>query len=313
MYMYPIYVSYCTWQGCTLDFFTNNELHENDEARVSMGRYMSRRNGPHRPRGTSAPASAGATEQQPCTAPSHDSRGNRNNPDQREGNWTSGHVFVVREIVFETLAGLARDALKALPSARQLDSPNLHQRRQPSSDGGAESVRPNRTGSKPSPTALQGCGAAGKTAGQDFSSTSAGTGPSKGELSGGAAFLGAKRNADSDGGISGGGSGDDRGGGDGGSAGVDGNASAGDAAAVGAVSDAAADGGNVSAASSGAGAGLADSTGFCGNEGAAAGGGGLLLFNEQYVVKPPRSSIEFGWHTVRFDNNCSNSNRQRDQ
>lgn len=25
----------------------------------------------------------------------------------------------------------------------------------------------------------------------------------------------------------------------------------------------------------------------------------LLLFNEQYVVKPPRSSIEFGWHTVR--------------
>lgn len=27
--------------------------------------------------------------------------------------------------------------------------------------------------------------------------------------------------------------------------------------------------------------------------------GELLLFNEQYVVKPPRSSIEFGWHTVR--------------
>ncbi|CAN0344593.1 unnamed protein product, partial [Ectocarpus sp. 8 AP-2014] len=25
--------------------------------------------------------------------------------------------------------------------------------------------------------------------------------------------------------------------------------------------------------------------------------GELLLFNEQYVVKPPRSSIEFGWHT----------------
>lgn len=26
-----------------------------------------------------------------------------------------------------------------------------------------------------------------------------------------------------------------------------------------------------------------------------------LLFNEQYVVKPPHSSIEFGWHTVRTD------------
>lgn len=25
----------------------------------------------------------------------------------------------------------------------------------------------------------------------------------------------------------------------------------------------------------------------------------LLLFNEQFVVKPPQSSIEFGWHTVR--------------
>lgn len=27
-------------------------------------------------------------------------------------------------------------------------------------------------------------------------------------------------------------------------------------------------------------------------------GQGLLLFNEQYVVKPPQSSIEFGWHTA---------------
>lgn len=32
---------------------------------------------------------------------------------------------------------------------------------------------------------------------------------------------------------------------------------------------------------------------------AAAADGKLLLFNEQYVVKPPQSSIEFGWHTVR--------------
>lgn len=32
---------------------------------------------------------------------------------------------------------------------------------------------------------------------------------------------------------------------------------------------------------------------------AAAADGRLLLFNEQYVVKPPQSSIEFGWHTVR--------------
>lgn len=29
--------------------------------------------------------------------------------------------------------------------------------------------------------------------------------------------------------------------------------------------------------------------------------GQLLLFNEQYVVKPPRSSIEFGWHTASVE------------
>ncbi|CAN0034500.1 unnamed protein product [Laminaria digitata] len=168
-------------KGCALDFFTNSELQENDEARLSMDKYMSRRNGPRRPRGAPTLSAFGAREKA-CTAPpSHASRDDKKNkpeenkqeenwtdktpPDRpEEKNWTVGHISVVRETVFETLAGLARHALKAQRSPRQLDSPNLDQPRQPSS-------------------------------------------------------------------------------------------------------------------------------------GATAGGGGPLLFNEQYVVKPPRSSIEFGWHT----------------
>lgn len=45
-------------------------------------------------------------------------------------------------------------------------------------------------------------------------------------------------------------------------------------------------------------AGGSESHAAAGAAGAAA-DGNLLLFNEQYVVKPPQSSIEFGWHTVR--------------
>lgn len=31
----------------------------------------------------------------------------------------------------------------------------------------------------------------------------------------------------------------------------------------------------------------------------------VFLFNEQYVVKPPRSTLEFGWHTVSLRPHCS--------
>ena len=304
----PCLVSYHTWQGCALDFFTNNELHENDEARLSMDRYMSRRNGRRRPRATSTPFSAGARKQA-CTNPSsHASRDGKSKPDESEEKWTDDHVSVLRGIVFETLAGLAWDALKAQRAARQLDSPKLRQLHQPSSHPSAESVNPKNPSSEPSPIPLLDCGDVEASARQNSPSTNSGKGPWEGDMLSVKSLLGAKRNADSAaygdpvvsggvGGVGGGGGvGDDGGGFDGGGGG----------AAGGAVADTAGD-----AVSASVGADAAVDTGFCGNERVASEGGVPLLFNEQYVVKPPRSSIEFGWHTVSFDNSRCSKNTDK--
>lgn len=130
-------------QGCALDFFTTRSLTENDEARVSMDDYMSRRNGLRRHQSDtssvtpSSSASSGASSVP--TTPSASSniavsprrparRGDSaavatadtsHNVDSPAPPWTEKHVSVVREAIFGTLAGLARDALEAAPSAKK--------------------------------------------------------------------------------------------------------------------------------------------------------------------------------------------------
>lgn len=130
-------------QGCALDFFTTRSLTENDEARVSMEEYMSRRNGACRHQsgkreknslaassspssGTISVRSITATSSAlsraaspPCAARREDNAAvaTADNVGSPAPSWTEKHVSVVRDAIFGTLAGFARDALKAEPSA----------------------------------------------------------------------------------------------------------------------------------------------------------------------------------------------------
>ncbi|CAB1116031.1 unnamed protein product [Ectocarpus sp. CCAP 1310/34] len=113
-------------KGCALDFFTNNELPEDDEARTSMAKYMSRRNGRRRRRTPGGNDLHPSVEKAP---PPGDSRGasrdssgtmsglSTTSPSCGGGGWTERHLSVVRDTIFGTLAALAWDALKAERSA----------------------------------------------------------------------------------------------------------------------------------------------------------------------------------------------------
>ncbi|CBJ32529.1 expressed unknown protein [Ectocarpus siliculosus] len=113
-------------KGCALDFFTNNELPEDDEARTSMAKYMSRRNGRRRRRFPGGNDIHPSVEKAP---PPGDSRGasrdgggtmsglSTTSPSCGGGGWTERHLSVVRDTIFGTLAALAWDALEAERSA----------------------------------------------------------------------------------------------------------------------------------------------------------------------------------------------------
>lgn len=125
-------------QGCALDFFTTRSLTENDEARVSMGEYMSRRNGTCRHQSGKSENSSVTTSSSPASPPRsarrEDSAGVTtantppNNVDSPTPPWTEKHVSVVRDAIFGTLAGFARDALKEEPSAAKTHAAGADER-----------------------------------------------------------------------------------------------------------------------------------------------------------------------------------------
>lgn len=125
-----------TPQGCALDFFTTRSLTENDEARVSMDEYMSRRNGTCRHQSdkkssvtTSSAATSVISIPTPAASPPRSPKREDSdasaaakaprNVDSPSPPWTENHVSVVREAIFGTLAGFARDALEAAPSCSE--------------------------------------------------------------------------------------------------------------------------------------------------------------------------------------------------
>lgn len=194
---------------------------------------MSRRNGAH-PSGETMPSSRSGAGGQ---GDSLSALAGGKKIEQQEG-WTDKHVSIVQEAIFVTLAGLARDALKAERSARaQVGGFEIP----PSGGLKAERADQGCVGSGSTPSLLRGSpGASGRKSQPQPHlppSTNAGTRPSDAAPP---PPLGSKRKRAID----------------------------------------------ISSTDSG-GHGATTPT-----------GGGVLLFNEQYVVKPPRSSIEFGWHTA---------------
>lgn len=102
-------------QGCALDFFTNTELPEEHEARLSMDAYMSERNRARLPRGPKDNRNIS----NPCDKAREATKRNSETsaavtiPSNELTTWDDRHVSVVREVIFGTLARLAWEALRS--------------------------------------------------------------------------------------------------------------------------------------------------------------------------------------------------------
>lgn len=117
-------------QGCALDFFTNNELSEGDGARTSVDAYMSRRNGAVYRRAHSNPtlSARGFTGRPTRKRAKQEAKedvdaatGVNDNNDEPAppAKWSEQHVSAAQDAIFLTLARLAWDALKSERSLRE--------------------------------------------------------------------------------------------------------------------------------------------------------------------------------------------------
>lgn len=286
-------------QGCALDFFTNNELSEGDGARTSVDAYMSRRNGALYRRARSnptSPACCGVPEQ-PNKRAKHEEakdmnaatgatdKNNSNEPAAPE-KWSEQHVATAHSAIFATLARLAWDALKHERSLRQ-EPPAADSGSNPplvvatststiSAEGGGDSEG-SKNSDKPSPLPSQPNAVQGKPAARPV-------------LLGATERTNGSTQQDSEADPPPMQTADD----------VDlrqragGNTHIGGSRGAGEAWNAAQGGGS----GSGGGGDQGTTAAVTATASEADDGERPLLFNEQYVVKPPRSSIEFGWHTV---------------
>lgn len=119
-------------QGCALDFFTDNELAEDDKARLSADAYTCRRNGRPLVGSSNFKSQSGSLQlnssqsQRERTEGDEFRRLGRRPSEAVVANheamdrWSDGHVFIIREVIFETLARLAFDALRAVHPSRAI-------------------------------------------------------------------------------------------------------------------------------------------------------------------------------------------------
>lgn len=266
-------------QGCALDFFTNNELSEGDGARTSVDAYMSRRNGAVYRHAHSNPTSSarGFTRPPTCKRAKQEAKedvdaateaNDSNDEPAAPAKWSEQHVSAAQDAIFLKLARLAWDALK---SERPLREPPADSGSPPSvatSTVSAENGdRGRRKSDKSSPLPPQPDAVPSEPVRLVFLGS---IDPTKGNVQQGSETDPVMKTPNVDlrkrsihiGGNRG--ACEARG-----AAQQDGRADQKKPAAV-PVAASRADNGKRP----------------------------LLLFNEQYVVKPPRSSIEFGWHTA---------------
>lgn len=130
-------INICEHQGCALDFFTNNELREDAEARISEDAFMYQRNRARPPQSRPLPTCEQDSRSSSSSSSTITNKCNRSTSNSSppttagasavetstERNchhscdvepppiWDGFHVSLVREVVFQTLARLAWDAL----------------------------------------------------------------------------------------------------------------------------------------------------------------------------------------------------------